>query len=67
MDELRETFDHFDTDGNGRIDRAEFARLMDALGAEMTPFEIDVGFASIDADGDGSIDMDELAAWWLDR
>lgn len=66
--ELRETFDHFDKDKNGIIDRQEFRSLLqDGLSAEMEQDEIDVGFSIIDADGNGTIEFAEFAAWWLDR
>lgn len=65
--ELRENFDHFDTDSNGHIDRAEFARLMDVLGAELSDDELKVGFGAIDTDGNGTIEFDEFACWWSDR
>lgn len=65
LDELRENFDHFDGDGNGRIDRVEFKRLMDALGADAPEDELDVGFDIIDADNDGRIDFDEFSIWWM--
>ncbi len=67
MSELRETFDHFDKDSNGAIDRQEFAQIMEALGAEMTAEEIDLGFKIIDTDGNGVIDFDELSSWWSER
>lgn len=66
-EELRETFDHFDGDDSGRIDRDEFVRLMDALSAGMTEEELDLGFSMIDTDGDGRIDYDEFEEWWNDR
>jgi Ca2+-binding EF-hand superfamily protein len=66
-EELRETFDHFDGDDNGRIDREEFGRLMDALRGDMSEDEIELGFSIIDSDGDGSIDYDEFEEWWNDR
>ncbi|MCK5797631.1 MAG: EF-hand domain-containing protein [Deltaproteobacteria bacterium] len=66
--ELKETFDHFDKDGNGIIDRDEFRQLMqDGLNAEMAPEELDLGFSLIDKDGNGTIEFDEFSAWWLDR
>ena len=39
-DELEETFEHFDDDGDGSIDRDEFADVMDALGADMSSDEL---------------------------
>jgi Ca2+-binding EF-hand superfamily protein len=65
--ELQENFDHFDQDENGKIDLAEFIRLMDALQAMLTPDEARIGFQSVDSDGDGRIDFDEFKEWWGDR
>lgn len=65
MEELQETFAYFDEDGNGRIDRGEFKRLMEALGADMPDDEVEVGFDSIDSDDDGAIEFDEFAVWWV--
>mgnify|MGYP006309173809 CR=1 FL=1 len=62
--EVRETFDHFDEDDNGEIDREEFADLMAALSADMSEDELDVGFAAIDTDGSGLIDFDEFYEWF---
>lgn len=67
LQELRENFAHFDRDDNGRIDRAEFKRLMAALGADAPEDELDVGFDVVDADDDGRIDFHEFAKWWMDR
>ena len=66
-EELREIFGHFDDDDNGCIDRAEFGRLMDALGADAPKNELDMGFDLIDADDNGKIDFEEFAQWWANR
>jgi Ca2+-binding EF-hand superfamily protein len=65
--ELRETFDHFDADGNGTIEKDEFLKLLEALGAEMEPDEAAIGFDMIDRDDNQRIDFEEFASWWLDR
>jgi calmodulin len=67
LQELKENFEHFDRDGNGRIDRAEFKRLMEVLGAESAEDELDAGFDVVDSDNDGAIDFHEFASWWMDH
>lgn len=67
LDEIREIFEHFDGNDDGRIVRPEFARLMDALGADMPEAELDVGFDLIDADDNGEIDFQEFAIWWRNQ
>ena len=65
--EIREIFGHFDKDGNGVMDASEFAKLLEALGAEMTADEIDAGLRALDDNRNGIIDFDEFVAWWADR
>jgi calmodulin len=67
LEELRENFEYFDGDGNGRIDRFEFKRLMGVLGAYGSEEELDVGFDVVDSDDDGAIDFHEFASWWMNR
>ncbi len=67
LEELKENFEHFDVDGDGRIDRGEFRRLMDALGADAPEDELDIGFDVIDSDDNGAIDFLEFARWWMGR
>ncbi len=62
--EVKETFEHFDDDDNGTIDREEFAQVMEALGAGMSEAELEVGFEAIDTDRSGEIDFEEFAEWW---
>jgi calmodulin len=65
--ELRQNFDHFDANSDGKIELEEFSRLMDALGASEPGEETLIGFQAIDADGSGVIEFDEFEAWFTDR
>ena len=65
--ELRQNFDHFDANGDGKIDLVEFTRLMDALGACEPGEDPLIGFRAIDADGSGIIEFDEFEAWFSDQ
>jgi Ca2+-binding EF-hand superfamily protein len=62
--ELREDFEYFDGDGDGMLEPGEFAELMDALGADMTNEECNIGFQEIDANRDGRIEFGEFLSWW---
>merc|ERR1712022_81820 len=53
VEEIKEAFDLFDTDGSGSIDVNELKVAMKALG--------------MDADGDGTIDFDEFLAMMTAR
>jgi calmodulin/calcium-binding protein CML/plastin-2 len=64
LDELRETFDYNDRDGDGRIQLDEFAAMLDELEAEMSANDIEIGFKDIDTNDDGLIDFLEFVAWW---
>jgi Ca2+-binding EF-hand superfamily protein len=66
LDELRETFDYNDRDGDGLIELDEFAAMLDELEADMPEAETRVGFHEIDTNEDGRIDFDEFVAWWTE-
>lgn len=61
---LRKEFSRFDRDGNGSIDEAEFAELLDALGVSFSKEKAMVAFLAIDVNGNGRIDFGEFQTWW---
>ncbi len=65
--ELRESFAHFDTDGNGVIDFSEFVHLLRSLSAAMSLDEMQTGFEELDRDGSGGIEFGEFLDWWSGR
>lgn len=67
VEEIREIFVHFDKNGDGVIQKSEFAKLLEALGAEMSADEIDAGLRALDENQNGLIDFDEFLDWWSDR
>jgi len=67
MDEILQTFLSFDRDGNGFIDREEFAELVKVAGASMNPDRVDEAFQAVDIDGNGVIDFNEFIRWWYER
>ena len=66
LDELRESFDYNDRDGDGRIQLDEFVEMLDELDAEMSESEAETGFKEIDTNEDGRIDFAEFCAWWAE-
>ncbi len=68
-DDLRQAFQDFDRDGDGRISLAELRRAMQALGEEVDAPGLDEMLHRADADGDGQVDYDEfariMAGGWL--
>lgn len=61
---LKARFERYDTDQNGRIDVAEFGRLVQSLGLGYSDAQIAAAFESIDANKSGVIDYDEFCRWW---
>nr|CCA23977.1 calciumdependent protein 4 putative [Albugo laibachii Nc14] len=60
VEEIREAFNLFDTDGSGTIDPKELKTAMQSLGFEAKNQIIYQMIADIDKDGSGSIDFDEF-------
>ena len=66
-EELQEFFVSCDTDGDGRIQKSEFAELLKNLGSEVSAEEVSIGFAEIDQDRSGTIDFEEFLAYWTEQ
>ena len=60
IEEIREAFNLFDTDGSGTIDPKELKAAMQSLGFEAKNQTIYQMIADIDKDGSGNIDFDEF-------
>ncbi|MCB9745492.1 MAG: EF-hand domain-containing protein [Alphaproteobacteria bacterium] len=67
LQELRETFDHYDRDKSGAIDVVELSSLIEALGMDISDEELEVAMMSLDADESGVIELDEFVDWWSGR
>merc|ERR1712086_393293 len=67
VEEIKEAFDLFDTDGSGSIDVNELKVAMRALGMDAKSEEIRKLINDIDTDGDGTIDFDEFLAMMTAR
>jgi calmodulin/calcium-binding protein CML/plastin-2 len=64
IEELRESFEYNDRDGDGKIELDEFKVMLEELGADMSDREAGIGFRDIDSNDDGLIDFEEFVAWW---
>merc|ERR1719238_252491 len=60
IEEIREAFNLFDTDGSGTIDPKELKSAMESLGFEAKNQTIYQMIGDIDKDGSGAIDFDEF-------
>ena len=65
LTELTDLFKHWDDDGNGTVDKAEFRAVVDALGLQFEDNVIDAVFDSYDADGSGTIEYTEYITYSL--
>jgi len=64
---LREDFDSYDVNRDGRLTLGEFMRMMDSSDAEISAEECQNAFDEIDVDHDGLIDFAQLQVWWNER
>eukprot|EP00640_Fibrocapsa_japonica_P006837 CAMPEP_0113941546 /NCGR_PEP_ID=MMETSP1339-20121228/7439_1 /TAXON_ID=94617 /ORGANISM="Fibrocapsa japonica" /LENGTH=158 /DNA_ID=CAMNT_0000945721 /DNA_START=111 /DNA_END=587 /DNA_ORIENTATION=+ /assembly_acc=CAM_ASM_000762 len=62
LQEFREIFNLVDRDGGGTITKEELGELMDTLGIDASPEEIDLMINEIDQDNNGEIDFQEFVA-----
>lgn len=53
LDEFQQIFGLVDRDNDGSITKAEFSNLMETLGIDATPEDIDKMFNEVDLDGSG--------------
>ncbi len=67
LDEVLQTFRHYDRDGSGSIDAREFARLLEALGQAPTEEMLREALDVVDVNRSGRISWREFRAWWATR
>ena len=65
--ELRDIFRRYDRDGSGSISRREFARMLEAMGQDLSEAELDVALDVVDANHSGLISWAEFRDWWNSR
>lgn len=57
---VKKTFNMFDEDGSGDIDRGEFSKLTDVLGLQISEKKQQELLRELDKEGSGAIDFDEF-------
>jgi len=60
IEQLKEVFTHFDTDGSGSIDMSELGAVFSAMGQNLSPEELQSLIAQVDDDGSGEIEFPEF-------
>ena len=64
LNEIRDNFEYFDRDNNGKIDIKEFTKLLQVIDPNATKEQAEKGFEFIDSDNNGHIDLNEFIDWW---
>ena len=60
IDQLRDVFKHFDSDGSGSIDVDELGLVFEAMGQTLTKEELKALMDQVDDDGSGEMEFDEF-------
>lgn len=66
LEELKQSFDTVDSNGDGWIVATEFVGLLQRLDPQLSRDECLLAFEATDADGDGSISFEEFMTWWTE-
>jgi hypothetical protein len=66
LTKIKDLFEKFDEDGSETLDMRELLLVLEQLGVDgLSPEEIERARSDIDADGNGEIDFEEFAYWYL--
>jgi hypothetical protein len=63
----RTKFEQADHDGDGKLSIKDFKDLMNSLGLQLSLWELEVAFLSIDPRDIGFIKLEEIQHWWSGR
>jgi hypothetical protein len=61
---IRKIFRHFDLDGFGTIEPAEFRKSLETIGCIFKDFELDALFNKFDANANGKLDYEEFSSFF---
>ncbi len=65
--ELLDIFQRYDRNRTGSIEQPEFARLLEALGQNITDEELEIALDIVDTDRTGKVSWKEFKSWWTSR
>ena len=65
QDEVAETFERIDGNGDRRISFAEFAQLMREIDHTRTDAALRREFSNVDRNADGHVSLEDFRAWML--
>jgi len=64
LQDIRDIFRMYDTDGSNELDEGEFIKVMGVAGFE--PEEAREMFGKVDVDNGGTVSLDEFESWWVE-
>lgn len=64
-DDVKPSFNQFDKDGSGSIDKGELQLLMKELGQEINEEQATIALKDLDLNKDGVVDLDEFKRWYF--
>ncbi|DAZ95343.1 TPA: hypothetical protein N0F65_002528 [Lagenidium giganteum] len=65
---MRQLFEEYDVDGNGRMEAKEFRKFMiDDLGLDIRDSELEDAMVDLDADSCGFIELNDITQWYSRR
>ena len=68
IENMRQLFNAYDRDGNGIMDKMELGTFIrQDLGYDIAPNELDEVMATLDKDGTGRLEFQEIVSWWSGR
>ena len=68
IENMRQLFNAYDRDGNGIMDKAELGTFIrQDLGYDIAANELDEVMATLDKDGTGRLEFQEIVQWWTGR
>ena len=62
LQEMRDIFKTYDSDGSGELDEEEFVQVLVSAGWEQA--EALGIFQEVNTDGEGGVGLEEFEAWW---
>lgn len=65
LQEIRDTFNHFDKDKDGYLTKLDFKACLASIGEDLSDSEIDKKFTSLDIDKDNKIKFDEFIEFFV--
>jgi len=64
LEQIKKTFDSFDTDATGYLSQDELENVMRGVGFSLSQEQVQQLIVALDLDGDGMVEKDEFLHWY---